>query len=305
MNNSKPKPDVFQLVTDKIIELLERGSIPWERPWRGGMPRNIASKKPYRGINTFLLAMTQEITGYCSNWWLTYKQAKDLGGQVKKGEKSTIVVFWKWLQYEDKSKTGEIITDPKTGEPATHKIPFLRYFRVFNIEQCDFPDGLKIPETDDGKPLLFEPIEICENVVQGMPRRPEITHSATPHAYYSPGKDLVHMPTKETFNTVEGYYSTLFHELAHSTSHEHRLNRKADKVAAYGDEDYSKEELVAEMGAAFLCGYCDIDKTMIENAAAYIQGWLKALKNDKKMVVYAAAQAQKAADYILDKGGDN
>ena len=285
---------VYQIVTDKIIEILERGAIPWKRPWRGGasgLPRNIVSKKPYRGINCFLLAVTGEFMGYSSPYWLTYKQAQELGGYVKKGEKSTLVIFWKLWEKQDQ----------ETGQ--TDEIPVLRYYQVFNVDQCQ---DVTIPSDPipGQKDLDFEPIAACENVVENMPNRPEILHSTSPKAYYSPSRDVVHMPTQGKFESAEYYYNALFHELTHSTGHEKRLHRRdSDRIAAFGDPEYSKEELVAEMGAAFLCSYCEIDNLTIENSAAYIQGWLKVLRDDNKMVIQAAAQAQKAADYILVKGG--
>ena len=288
------KRDVYQIVTDKIITLLESGTIPWKKPWRGGaaaMPKNAVSKKPYRGVNVWLLTMTADAMGYNSAYWLTYKQAKDLGGNVRKGEKSSLVVFWKFLDIQK--------IDKETGEKYTDQVPFLRYYNVFNADQCD---DVKVPveETTTEPDLVFEPIQACENIVEHMPNRPEIVHDNVSRAYYRPSADLVHMPNKEKFTGIEEYYSTLFHELTHSTSHETRLNRKDNtRIAAFGDADYSKEELVAEMGAAYLCGMSDIETAIIENTVAYIQNWLKALRNDKKLVVHAAGQAQKAADYIL------
>ena len=214
------KSDVYQIVTEKIIELLEQGIVPWEKPWKGGagaMPKNLVSKKAYRGINTFMLSVIGESTGFVSPYWLTYKQAQNLGGNVKKGEKSALVVFWKWLEKEE--------TDPETGKKHTENIPMLRYYRVFNADQCE---NITLPDvpTDHSEPLDFEPIAACENIVDHMPQRPEIVHSGQAQAYYRPSADLVHMPDKDKFLSVEEYYSTLFHELTHSTAHESRLDRK-------------------------------------------------------------------------------
>jgi len=290
----KTRQDVYQIVTDKVITLLEQGTIPWQKPWRGGaagMPKNAITKKPYRGVNVFMLAVTSHALGYESSYWLSYKQALELGGNVKKGEKSTLVIFWNWLEKEK--------TDPETGERHTEEIPFLRYYNVFNADQCE---NITIPKDDTPKipDLEFTPIRACENIVAHMPNKPQIVHDNVKRAYYRPCDDLVHMPSREKFVSVEEYYSTLFHELTHSTGHESRLNRKDnEKLAAFGSADYSKEELVAEMGAAFLCGYAEIENKTIDNSAAYIQGWLKQLKNDKKLIVHAAAQAQKSTDYIL------
>ena len=236
--------------------------------------------------------MTQEFKGYDSPYWLTYKQSTDLGGNVKKGEKSTLVIFWKPLEKEN------------PDNPARpDKYMVLRYYNVFNVQQCENLDLSKLPDDaiDDTDDLDFSPIESCENIVKHFIKRPSITHNEQ-RAYYSPTKDLVNMPRPETFTDEQSYYATLFNELTHSTGHERRLNRPciADiKSAAFGDTVHSKEELIAEMGAAFLCGLCEIDIETIENTVAYIQGWLSKLKSDKRLIVQAAAQAQKAADYIL------
>jgi antirestriction protein ArdC len=287
------RPDVYQIVTDQVIELLEKGEIPWHKPWRGGaagMPKNAISNKPYRGINVFMLAMTAEFKGYDSPYWVTFKQAREMGGNVKKGEKSTLVVFWKVLEKDN----------PKSPDnPDT--FPVLRYYRVFNIAQCDNLDLSKLPDDaiDDAPDLDFSPIQACENVVKHFIKRPNILHNEQ-QAYYSPSRDIINMPKRETFQDEQHYYCVLFHELTHSTGHERRLNRPGiTELAAFGSASYSKEELVAEMGAAFLSGMCDITNQTIENSAAYLQGWLKKLKSDKKLIVQAAAQAQKASDYIL------
>ena len=277
----------YSVITDRIIELLERGVVPWRRPWAGGEPpRNLASGRHYRGINTFMLA----VSGYASPWWVTFNQAKQRGGHVRKGEQSTPVVFWKWLEVEDRDTPGKL-----------KRVPFLRYFRVFNVEQCE---NVAAPAVGSATGHSgFSAIEAAENVVQTMPKPPRIV-TGEPRAWYQPRTDTVNMPARELFADGEGYYVTLFHELAHSTGHESRLNRPgiAD-LAAFGSQTYSREELIAEMGAAYLAGACGIVQQTIENAASYIAGWLKRLKDDRKLIVIAAAQAQKAADFILGKPG--
>lgn len=291
------KKDVYEIVTDQVIELLEKGTVPWQKPWHGGkmmLPKNLVSKKGYRGINVFLLSVTAASMGYQSPYWLSYKQAQTCGGNVKQGEKSTLVVFWKLLDVEKE----------EVGETKKDMIPLLRYYRVFNLEQCEGIDPKKLPAdampAEDEDLLDFDPIEECEKVVWSFANSPEIIHDNERRAYYRPMADIVHMPNKELFTSVEEYYSTLFHELTHSTGHEKRLGRKDNfAVAAFGSVDYSKEELVAEMGAAFLCGITGIVNRTIDNSAAYVQGWLKQLKNDKKLVVQAAAQAQRAVDHML------
>jgi antirestriction protein ArdC len=274
---------VYEIITDRICSLLEQGEIPWKKPWLGGgWPVNLVSKKHYRGINVALLGCTK----FTSRYWVTYQQAQDLGGHVKKGEKATMIVFWKIMKKTDTDDDGN-------DKPIV--LPILRYYNVFNVEQCE---GLKIPDNDI-KEREFTPIEQAEKVIEGMPNRPEINHGGD-KAFYSPLSDYVQMPKKTQFLTDEAYYGTLFHELSHSTGHSSRVNRKLDqKLAAFGSEDYSKEELVAEMSSSFLCGFCGIEQGLIKNSAAYIQSWLRSLRNDKQMIVFAAAQAQKATDWIL------
>ena len=277
----------YEVITNKIIEKLEQGTVPWHRPWSCEMSKNLISKKEYRGINVFMLGST----GYANPYWLTFKQARQLGGHVCKGEESTPVVFWKWLEREQEN--------PETGQTETVNVPLLRYYRVFNVEQCDGIPKDKIPPLENARD--FHPIEQAETVVQEMPQRPIVKHEAA-QAYYRPSADVVNMPPAELFQSSEAYYSTLFHELTHATGHESRLKRlNTDKLAPFGSRDYSQEELVAEMGAAFLCGRCQIENQTIDNSAAYIQGWLRKLRNDKRMVVFAAAQAQKASDFILNQ----
>lgn len=276
---------VYQVVTDRIISLLEKGTVPWHQPWHSSnqAPQNLVSRKPYRGINIFLL----NALGYSSPYFLTFKQAQDLGGHVKRGEKGTPVVFWKWLDVEDE----------ETHE--SKRVPFLKYYSVFNIAQCE---GVEVPVTILS-PSTPSPIQAAEQIVASMPNRPEI-RTGLNRAFYSPAGDFVGMPSVHQFPKDEEYFSTLFHELTHSTGHESRLNRKGvagseGNWSSFGSEPYSKEELVAEMGAVFLCGEAGIVDRTLDNSAAYISSWLQRLKNDSKLVVQAAAQGQRAADFIL------
>ena len=273
---------VYDVITDRVIEKLEAGTIPWEKPWGGkaGMPKNLKSGKAYRGINVFLL----HSLGYESPYFLTFKQAKERGGSVRKGEKGCPVVFWKWLEVE------------QADEPTTKRVPMLRYYTVFNVAQCE---GISAPAIDVPE-RKHEPVLAAQATVRAMPNPPGIVHGYT-GAAYSPRTDIVRMPKPGRFESSERYYSTLFHELTHSTGHSSRLDRNVDlKLAAFGSSDYSREELVAEMGAAFLCGETGILDT-IEQSAAYIEGWLRSLRNNRKLVVTAAAQAQKAVDFILNR----
>ncbi len=276
---------VYEIITETILAKLEKGEVPWHKPWIGGYPKNLVSKKEYRGINTFLLGCQR----YASPYWVSYKQAQELGGNVKKGEHSTMVVFWKQYTFQDKDDSGEV---------SETTIPLLRYYRIFNVEQCEGIDEKKIPVSEVNP--NFHPIEACESTILGMPNKPTIEHREA-RAYYRPLTDSVNMPQKETFVNEEFYYSVFFHELGHSTGHKSRLARKDFDEGCFGTETYSKEELVAEMTAAFLCGTNQIENKTIDNSAAYIQSWLKVLKSDAKMVILAAAQAQRAADYILNK----
>jgi antirestriction protein ArdC len=278
------KKSVAEIITDAIIAKLEAGVCPWRKPWNGSAnaPRNLVTGKAYRGINAFLLACT----GFSSPYFLTFKQVQDKGGLVNKGASSFPVVFW----------SNVTATDQETGDEKT--IPFMRYYRVFSVEQTNLP----IPPITD-EPLDFNPIEEAEKIVAAMPSCPEIRHGQA-KAYYSPSLDYVNMPKQELFECSEKYYSVLFHELSHSTGHASRVGRKGVTESTYfGSHEYSKEELIAEMSAAFLCGEIGIAPATLDNSAAYIQSWLRALKSkdNKNMVITAAGAAQKAVDYILDR----
>lgn len=286
---AKDKKTVYQIVTEKIMDQLKAGHIPWSKPWRGGIgtrPKNLVSKKYYRGVNTWLLGFSD----YDSPYWLTFKQASNLKGKIKKGEKATLVVFFKINKREVEVN----------GVQQVKKYAMLRYYNVFNLEQCE---GIKNPDEGKEKEKVkeFSPIEACEKIVEGFSSKPEIKFLKQ-QAYYSPRLDYINMPKKDSFKSSEEYYSTLFHELTHSTGHESRLKRQGIMDIQghfFGDQLYSKEELVAEFGASYLCGIAGIENKTIRNSAAYIQSWLTALKNDEKMVVQACGKAQKAADHIL------
>lgn len=289
--NTTTKRDVYEIVTERIIERLEAGAVPWRRPWKvggasDGAPTNLKTGKPYRGINIFLLMGL-----YDSPYWLTFKQCKALGGKVRKGEKSSVVVFWNWIDRKVRERD-----DAGEESVTSRRIPFLRYYNVFNVEQCDGLDD-KLPTPADGE-AEFDPIGEAERVVDSMPNRPAIRHGGN-EAAYRPVPDVVAMPARTQFEARELYYSVLFHELAHSTGHESRVGRTFG--ATFGNDQYSREELIAEMTAAFLCGETGIAPQTLDNSAAYVASWLKVLKNDKKLIVTAAGQAQKAADYILDR----
>ena len=274
--------DIYTIVTNRIIEHLEKGVIPWRQTWtNAGLPKNLITGKNYRGINVWLL----NSLGCSQNYFLSFKQVNDLGGSVKKGEKAQEVVFWKWMERKNK----------ETGEKE--KVPLLRYYKVFNIDQCSDIPIEKLPPVVERN---NNPLETCEEIISEMPKRPDIRYKEH-RAYYNRMHDFVNMPKIETFENSEEYYSTLFHELVHSTGHNERLNRK-ELLESKGmrSKDYAAEELTAEMGATYLKSCAGIPIEQLENNAAYIQGWLERLKNDKRFIVHASVQAQKATDYILN-----
>lgn len=273
---------VYQLVTDRIIEELERGVCPWRKPWTGGRAGayNRVSRKPYSIINQMLLKHSGE--------YATFKQWQALGGKIRKGEKSEFVVFWKMIETETVKADGT--TEKKT-------IPMLRYFNVFHASQVDGVEPLEKPFED------VEPIEAADKIIVNYVSREGLSfvETVTDEAYYSPSRDLVQVPCKEQYSAINEYYSTTFHELTHSTGHTKRLNRLTTSIkAAFGGEDYSKEELTAEIGAASLLNHLGIETPdTFQNSAAYVQSWLKALRGDARMIVAAASRAEKAVDYIL------
>jgi len=275
--NARPHASVYEIITSQILAELERGQVPWRKPWRVLPPANLITKKPYRGINVFLLGFA----GYGSQYWLTFNQAKQLGGNVRKGEHGIKIVFWKFNSYE---------TETADGETEERKSAFLRYYTVFNLEQTE---GLKaLLEL----PPAF-PIESAESIVRGMPNPPAFEQDS--RASYIPSRDVVTMPSRTGFNSQDEYYSTLFHELTHATGHSKRLGREAfETPQQFGSESYSKEELIAEMGSAMLCGVAGIEQNTLYNSAAYLKSWIARLKADSRLVISAASAAQKAADYI-------
>jgi antirestriction protein ArdC len=274
--------NVYEIVTARIIESLNRGVVPWAKPWRTEAPRNIVSGKEYRGVNVLLL----QAAPYECSWWLTFNQARSLGGSVRKGERGTPVVFWK-------------VGEEKKADGTVEKSYILRYYTVFNVSQCQ---GVEAPP--NALRPAFNPIEQCERIVNTFSGRPQIDLGGD-RACYIPALDRIQLPAREAFSKPAEFYSTLFHELIHSTGAAHRLARKgiADRNG-FATHTYSFEELVAECGSAFLCAEGGIINGTIGNSASYIAFWAKQLKSEPRWIVNASAQAAKAADLVLGKLGD-
>jgi antirestriction protein ArdC len=275
-----PHTTPYERITTRILALLEQGTVPWHRPWDStmGMPRNLFSQRAYKGINVWLLTAM----GSTSPFWATFQQVTAAGGRVRKGEHGVPVVFWNIYAHED----------PETGEAEKRFV--LRQYTVFNATQVD---GVAIPAIT-ALAHRFTPIERCAHLVNTMPQRPTILHGHQ-RACYTPTTDTLQLPHPACFHSPEAYYTTVFHELVHAVGHRTRLNRPTlMDPCRFGDPTYAKEELVAEMGAAYLGGVCGIANATLEHSAAYLQSWMAVLRHDATLLVHAAAQAQKAAEYI-------
>lgn len=273
---------------EKLIDMLENADLPpWRKPWNAGkdLPRNAKTNRPYSGMNMWMLLLSP----YNDKRFLTPKQVKDAGGNIKKGEKTFPVFFWSF---------------PTPEEQKQGKRPFCRGYKVVNIEQTEGVDLSKLKSTNESDIEAHEhsPIEACEAIVKGFESKPRIEHMGN-QACYSPSMDVVKMPEMKTFGKVEEYYSTLFHELGHSTGHESRLDRPElmSNLASFGSHAYSQEELVAEFTAAMLCGEAGIEPATLENSAAYIKSWHSKLKRDPECLVMAVRNANKAVRLILNK----
>lgn len=275
--------DVYSMVTERIINQLESGYIPWKKPWANCITGtyNRISKKTYSLMNQLLLIHEGE--------YATFKQWEQIGGKVKKGEKAEIVVFWK-LQ-EEKIKDDN-------GKEKIRQIPLLRYYNVFHISQVE--NVLPIPRTEN---FETEPIEKAEKVLHGYIDREhiELYTEENNRAFYRPSDDSITLPNISQFERAEEFYATAFHEVTHSTLKESRCNRETEnKTSYFGNEDYSKEELVAEIGSSAILNFLEIEtESTLKNNSAYIQSWIKVLKNDKKFIISASGKAEKAVKYIL------
>ncbi len=277
--------DIYQSITERFLEQLKKGSVPWQQPWTSCV-QNIVSRKPYRGINAFTLGMTDRT----SPFWLTFKQALDLGGHVKKGEKSLPVIYYKLLEKQDAAGRPVVRED---GRPD--RIPFIRWANVFNLDQTEGIEPPEIATTQNAG----QPFEKAAAIVENAKLCP--VHHAGFAAIYSPKDDVIRLPAPSTFRSQEDYFHTLFHEMTHATGHLSRLDREGiTQPVKFGSERYSKEELIAELGAAFLSNEAGIlNQVQFDNSAAYLASWIEKLENDPRMIVSAASQSQKSADFVL------
>ena len=271
--------DLYKEITERIMNQMQESIIPWHKPWISGKAISRTTGKPYSLLNQMMLGKPGE--------YLTFKQCQQEGGKVKKGEKAQMVVFWIWMTIEDE----------ETKEKK--EVPFLRYYNVFHIDQCE---GLR-PKYEVTLPGTAEPDAAANEIIYDYLDRSGVVmrHECGDRAYYQPMTDTVVIPDRRQFAETAEFYSTIFHELTHSTGHESRLNR-LEKTAFFGTESYSKEELIAEIGAATLVNHCGIEtSSSFRNSTAYIQNWLSVLKNDKRFIVSAAGKAEKAINMILNQ----
>jgi len=283
----KSKRNVYKEITEKIVNALKEGIGPWIRPYEGSGPhRNAYSGRPYRGINILLLEIEAWKRGFASPLWLTYREAQKLGGYVKRGEKATSVIFWKIIEVEEKDQNGNPVIDPKTGRPVVQKIPFARLYYVFNVEQCEL-SNFQPPESPQPEGLLAKLYALPEVKLQ----------AGTIPAYY-PLKDIIVMPPIKDFKSPDDFWATFLHELTHWTGHESRLNRQLEN--RFGDQAYAMEEMVAEIGAAFLGAFVGLPIERLQHPE-YISNWIRVLENDSKAVFTASRFAQEACDWLLER----
>jgi antirestriction protein ArdC len=277
------KADIYQTITERLVEHLKRGTVPWQKPWLS--VQNLVSQKPYRGINCLLLGSADYRTPY----WATFKQVVDLGGRVKKGEKSTPIIYYKIL--ENRDDVGNLVI-LEEGRPA--RIPFVRWSNVFNLEQTE---GITPPNVPKNQ-VQIQPNKKAASIVENAKLCP--IHHTGFAALYSPRDDIIRIPAAATFRSQEDYYHSLYHEMIHASGHLSRLNREGVALPAkFGSEPYCREELIAELGAAFLSNGAGIlGQVQFENSAAYLNSWIQKLERDPRPIISAASQAQRASDFI-------
>lgn len=297
----KDKKDLYQIVTDKVVSALEKANdLVWRKTFKGyGLARNLATGHYYTGINFIIL-------NFCTEnelpYYLTFKQVKELGGQVRKGAKSEIVIYFNViLKDKDQKKiTKQEALDLKRNGEEVNINKFIKYYNVFNIADIEgIEHDITVSHFKDDNST----IENCANLIENIPDCPTIQHNDSNRAFYSITDDYINIPRIQLHKSSETYYSVLFHELIHSTGAASRLNRETlNKLNQFGDADYSEEELVAELGASFMATMTGIDQeSLFENSVAYLQGWLSKLKNDKQLIFRASAAAQKAVDYLVSR----
>lgn len=291
--------DLYAEVTNKIIGMIEQGVAPWRKTWsQYGLARNHATGHTYTGINMILMNTTPHPIPY----FMTFNQIQEQGGKIRKGAKAEMVIYFNVYYKDENDQTlsrQQASAAPEHGQEV-QVLKFIKYYNVFNIADIEGIE-FEIPEV-----VLKEneQIERCEQIIANMPNRPELKQVNADQPFYSPLSDFVNMPDIRQFDSPQTYYATFFHELAHSTGHASRLAREeVMNPAEFGSKPYSREELLAEMAASFLSASVNIDyDDVTENSAAYLAGWLKVLKEDSKFIFKAAAEAQKAANYILGTG---
>lgn len=302
MKKQIQQKDLYQQITDQIVEALEQGTVPWQRPWNNNLPQmaipcNGESGRLYSGINVLLLWMSAIRKGFTQRKWVTFQGANHLGGQVRPGEKSTVIIFYKQSMFEEKDDEGNIVFD-ENGEPKIKSSVFIRGHHVFNIEQCE---GLEryyeeFPEPELSEDMLPRPDLDVLPAKMGIPLYNKVENRAC----YIPGRDCIVMPDFTKFNTADDYYATLLHECGHATGHQDRLNREGiTNFSKFGSERYAFEELIAELTSAFTCAHVNIHNNISQNAA-YIESWIKALKADKKAIFRASSQAREATQFLLN-----
>jgi antirestriction protein ArdC len=288
----KEKTNAYEVVAKTVIDALDRGVVPWRKPWNSGgsyHARSLSSKKNYRGINSFLLGTQAMMSGYSSPWWGTYKQIQELNGSVSKGSTGTPVVLWKMLEK----------TETVDGQLQKKTFPMMRYFVVFNAEQAEWLDGEPDYERPESRDIGS--LDVAETIAQNYMNAYGIALKfGGDRAFYRWAEDAITLPARENFLSMDEFYSTYFHEIGHNTGHKNRLCREGVvQFDHFGSNRYAQEELVAEFTSAFLCNETGVLPSVVDNTAAYIASWRRALQDDPKVLVRAASAAQKAADLVL------
>jgi len=288
--------DIYQSVTNQIIATLEQGTVPWIKPWRPGeplVPINAYSGRSYSGINIPLLWSSAERRGFECDRWLTYRQAREAGGYIRKGEKASLAVLYCPIEKEELDNAGTPLPE-QDGTPKVKRFAILKELKLFNIAQCEGLSGKLIVPI----PTIENAIDVVKTIIRqsGIP----VIHCRRDRAFYSPGKDQITMPYPDQFISSEHYYSTLLHELIHATGHCSRLERSGITTkGTFGDQTYAFEELVAEMGSAFLCAQLGVPGQLQHES--YIASWLSVLRHDKRAIIKASGLARNACAYILEQ----